>query len=66
MLSQYRLIMFAFIVFILFQFYFAYYYLLGEGARTSSHILGWISFVFGFVLIIMMIGVRHYFKKHKS
>lgn len=47
-LSNYKLIMFALVVLLLFQFYFAFYYLLGEGASNGSPIMGLLSFDFSF------------------
>ncbi|UEX90641.1 hypothetical protein [Staphylococcus ratti] len=65
MLSNYHYIMFGLIVLLLFQFYFGYYYLIGEGAVTSSPILGVISLILAVIIIVIMLAVRHYFQKHK-
>lgn len=64
-LSNYKLIMFALVVFLLFQFYFAFYYLLGEGASNGSPIMGLLSLILAFIVIAIMLSIRHYFKKHK-
>lgn len=65
MRSNFKLIMFGLIVLILFQFYFAFYYLLGEGAVTSSPWLGVTSLILAFVLLAFMSGLYSYYKKNK-
>ncbi|ALN77038.1 hypothetical protein BU586_03520 [Staphylococcus agnetis] len=64
MFSKYTSIMMGLTVLLLFQIYFAFYYLFGEGAMQSSPILGVISLIFAVVVIAIMLAVRHYFKNH--
>ncbi|QHW37573.1 hypothetical protein GZH82_09645 [Staphylococcus ursi] len=64
MKPHYKLFMFALTVLLLFQVYFAYYYLLGEGALTVSPLLGFVSLGLGIVIIIIMISVHRQHKKN--
>lgn len=51
-------------VLLLFQVYFAYYYLLGDGALTVSPLLGWVSLGLGILIVIIMISVHRQHKKN--
>ncbi|HHU6750235.1 TPA: hypothetical protein ACUI23_000919 [Staphylococcus pseudintermedius] len=64
MKHHYKLFMFALTVLLLFQVYFAYYYLLGEGVLTGSPLLGFVSLGLGSVIVIIMISVHRQHKKN--
>lgn len=63
MKSNYKLLMFALTVLLLFQVYFTYYYLLGEGLLTASPLLGFLSLGLGIVIIFIMISAHRHHKK---
>ncbi|WP_439688156.1 hypothetical protein [Staphylococcus pseudintermedius] len=64
MKTHYKLFMFALMVLLLFQVYFAYYYLLGDGALTASPLLGLVSLGLGILIVIIMISVHRQHKKN--
>ncbi len=65
MQSNYKLLMFALSILILFQMLFGYYYLLGDGAVTSSPYLGVVSLILGVILMMIMASIYRYHQKNK-
>ncbi|MEJ7541251.1 hypothetical protein [Staphylococcus intermedius] len=66
MKHHYKLFMFVLTLLLLFQVYFAYYYILGEGAITTSPLFGVMSLGLGVVIVIIMISVHRQHKKNKK
>lgn len=63
MFSTYRKIIIGLVLLLLFQIYFVFYYLFGEGVNHSSPILGIISLILAIIILSIIISVRRYFKK---